>query len=229
MEFMLDTANLASIARMLDIYPISGLTCNPTILSKEGHVNFFDHVREMRQLAGADRTLHVQVVSTDCDGMLADAHAILDRGDADAFIKIPVTEEGMRAIRMLKEQHIGVTATAVYSRMQGMLAIAAGADYIAPYCNRMAETDVDFLQIIRDLRHIIDENGSKTKIIAASFRNKAQITGALLAGAHAATVSPAFLSAAVETVLVKQTVEDFSASWSSIFGSDTPAVLAAQK
>ena len=138
MEILFDTANLADIEEMTPLYPVSGVTTNPTIIKAEGRIDLYPHLRRIREIIGPDRTLHVQVLAQDADGIVADAHRLLDQIDGKVYAKIPTTEQGIKAIRLLKNEGIGVTATAIYSKTQGMLAIAAGADYIAPYFNRMA-------------------------------------------------------------------------------------------
>ncbi len=137
MEILFDTANLTDIEEMTPFYPVSGVTTNPTIIKAEGRIDFYNHMRRIREIIGPDRTLHIQVLAQDADGIVADAHRLLDQVDGNVFAKIPTTEQGIRAMRLLKDEGIGVTATAIYSKTQGMLAIAAGADYIAPYFNRM--------------------------------------------------------------------------------------------
>ena len=170
--------------------------------------------------------MHVQVIAEDCEGILEDADAILNNIDDKVFIKVATTTEGLKAMRALKARGVGVTATAIYSKIQGFMAIACGADFIAPYCNRMENLDIDSCEVIASLRQMIDENGSKTRIVAASFKNMAQVTGALLAGAHAATIPPALLLKAFDTAAIKEAVEDFNADWVAAQGQVSIADLA---
>lgn len=218
MEYLLDTANLELIKKYQQIFPITGVTSNPSILKAEGKVPFFERLNQIRETIGPEKTLHVQVTCSDCDGMLREAKAIQSRIDADVFIKIPVTEEGLRAIIKLKEQKMRVTATGIYHKTQGFLAIAAGADYIAPYCNRMATLDIDFRDTITAFRRVIDDNRSETKILAASFHCIEQVNDAFIAGAHAATVDPGLLCGALESACVEKAVDIFGRDWRSIRG-----------
>ena len=137
------------------------------------------------------------------------------------YAKIPTTEQGIKAIRLLKNEGIGVTATAIYSKTQGMLAIAAGADYIAPYFNRMESLDIDTSATIKSLAKFIDRHGASTKIMAASFKNVAQVSAAFEAGAQAVTLHPSLLRAALSTPDVNQAVAAFSQDWYDTFGTDT--------
>lgn len=225
MEFLFDTANLEAIKTYSECYPITGVTSNPSILKAEGKIDFFVHMRKIRELIGMERSLHIQVVAEDCDGILRDAQSVLRNVDEQVYIKIPVTEEGLKAMRILKAQGKGVTATAIYTKIQGFLAIAAGADFIAPYYNRMENLDVDSSGTIAAFRRMIDENGGKTKILAASFKNIAQVNSAFLAGAHTATLAPALLREAMGGAAIKKAVADFTADWTAIHGCVTIAEL----
>lgn len=218
MEYLLDTGNLNLIAKYQQIIPISGVTSNPSILKAEGNVPFFERLNEIRRIIGPEKSLHVQVTRTDCDGMLKEADAILSRVDSRVLIKIPVTEEGLKAMMRLKAEDVGVTATGIYHKTQGFLAIAAGVDYIAPYCNRMASLDIDFRDTVASFRKVIGDNRAKTKILAASFHCIEQVNDAFMAGAHAATVDPSLLHGALQSACVENAVNKFSEDWISIRG-----------
>ena len=130
MEYLLDTANIEEIKYYNDYLPISGVTSNPSIVKKEGNIDFFAHMKEIRNIIGFDATLHVQVSTKDYEGMMADAKAILENIDDKVYIKIPVTMDGIKAIKELKKQGVNITATAVYTKAQAFMALEAGADYI---------------------------------------------------------------------------------------------------
>lgn len=221
MEFLLDTANLEWIRRCCDAFPITGITSNPSILKAEGKLDLFAHFRKIRALIGLERTLHIQVLAEDCEGILADAATILQQVDERVYIKVPTTEEGLKAMKALKEKGVGVTATAIYSKIQGFLAIAAGADFIAPYFNRMENLDVDAREVIAAFAEMIGRTGANTKILAASFKNMAQVNDALLAGAQTVTVQPALLCDALKSAAVEKAVRDFAADWKAVYGEDT--------
>ncbi len=213
MEFMIDDAGLDEIRRAIDVFPISGVTSNPTILKKENEADLFKDLTALRQLIGDDRTLHVQVVSDTSEGMIHDAKAILQHVDSSVYIKIPTTEQGLKAMRELKKHGVHITATAVYIKIQEYMAIACGADYIAPYYNRMENLDMAASSIIASFRTMIDENRSQTRILAASFKNMTQVTRALEAGAHAATMQPSLLHMAFASPEVQKAIDDFHTDW----------------
>lgn len=221
MEILFDTANLADIEQMTPIYPMSGVTTNPTIIKAEGRIDFYPHFRRIRQVIGPDRTLHIQVLAQDADGIVADAHRLLEMVDDRVFVKIPTTEQGIKAMRLLREEGIGVTATAIYSKTQGILAIAAGANYIAPYFNRMESLDIDTVATIKSLARFIDRHGASCKIMAASFKNVAQVSAAFEAGAQAVTLAPQLLRAALGASEVTQAVNAFASDWHDTFGTDS--------
>ena len=122
MDILFDTANLDDIERLTPIYPVTGVTTNPSILKKEGQIDFYAHLKQIRSIIGPNRTLHVQVLAKDAQGMIDEAHRLLDKIDANVYPKIPTTEAGIQAMRTLKEEGVKVTATAIYSKTQGFLA-----------------------------------------------------------------------------------------------------------
>ena len=221
MEILFDTANLDAIETMTPIYPVAGVTTNPTIIKAEGRIDFYPHFRRIRSIIGRERTLHVQVLARDADGIIADAHRLLDQIDENVYVKIPTNEQGIKAMAALKREGVRVTATAIYSKTQGILAIAAGADYIAPYFNRMESLDIDTSATIKSLAKFIDRHGASCKIMAASFKNVAQVSAAFEAGAAAVTLPPALLRASLAAPDVTQAVNAFAEDWYDTFGIDT--------
>ena len=222
MELMLDNANIETIKEFAEIYPYVGVTSNPTIIKKEGKIDFFEHFRQIRQIIGEDRTLHIQVVSQTAEEMIKEAEKIVEKIDKDVYIKIPVTEEGLKAIKNLKARGFKITATAIYTKMQGLVAIAAGADYIAPYYNRIQSRGSDASATVACFRQNIDNFGKKTKILAASFHHGGQVTNALQAGAHAVTIQPGLLREMVcanYTNYIDNAVTTFAADWEESQGT----------
>ena len=151
MEFMLDTLNINEIKKWARVLPLAGVTSNPTIAKKEGEIDFFKRIHEVREIIGEAPSIHVQVVAKDYDGILKDAAKIRQECGGNVFIKVPVTPEGLAAIKTLKSEGYKITATAIYTVFQGLLAIEAGADYLAPYYNRMENLNIDSAQVIAQL------------------------------------------------------------------------------
>lgn len=218
MEFMLDTANISDIKKFIEIAPISGVTSNPSILKKEGKIEFFNHMKKIRNIIGEECTLHVQVIAQDYEGMMKDAKAILETIDKNVYIKVPTTQEGLKVIKALKEKNIKVTATAIYTKFQAYLAIVAGADFIAPYFNRMQNLNIEPNEAILEMANVIQRTNSKTKILAASFKNVTQVTSALENGAHAVTMGVDIIEAALAMPSIQKAVDDFTNDWDTING-----------
>lgn len=216
MEFMLDTINIEKIRYYQSILPLSGVTSNPSIIKKEGKIDLFAHLKEIKQMIGK-ASLHVQVVGETIEEILADAQEIVDQLGQDIFIKVPVNEPGLAAIKQLKAKGVNVTATAIYSEMQGYLAIAACADYLAPYYNRMENLNIDAVAIIKSLAMEIDRTQSQSKILAASFKNVAQVNQACRQGAHSITASPDIFAQVFGMPSIYKAVADFKKDWEETF------------
>ncbi|MGT2722428.1 fructose-6-phosphate aldolase [Streptococcus porcinus] len=213
MEYMLDTLNLDEIRKWSRILPLAGVTSNPTIAKKEGAIDFFERIREVRAIIGDKASIHVQVVAQDYDGILKDAEEIRKQCGDSIYIKVPVTTEGLAAIKTLKAKGYLITATAIYTTFQGLLAIAAGADYLAPYYNRMENLNIDPAVVIRQLAEAIDRDFSESKILAASFKNVGQINQAFSQGAQAVTAGPDVFEAGFAMPSIQKAVDDFSKDW----------------
>ena len=225
MKYLLDTANLDEIRELSEYLPIAGVTSNPTIVKREGAVPFFAHMREIRTIIGSLRPLHIQVTARNYDGMMRDAEAVFRHVDEKVFIKVPVDFAGVKVIKALKRQGANVTATAVYGMDQAFIALEAGADCIAPYFNRMEALGVDAANVIGSIAGIISHYGYETEILAASFKQPAQIDRAILAGAHSITVSPSILREVFGKKIIKDAVQAFSDDWSSLYGGKMLAEL----
>ena len=226
MKYLIDSANLDEIRALSEYLPIAGVTSNPSIVKKEGSVPFFAHMREIRSIIGNLRPLHIQVTATDYDGMMRDAEAVFRHVDEKVFIKVPVDFEGVKVIKALRRQGANVTATAVNGMDQAFMALEAGADCIAPYYNRMEALGVDAASVIGNIAGIIAHYGYETEILAASFKQPAQIDRAILAGAHSVTVAPDVLRGIFAKQVVADAVQAFSDDWTGLYGGKTLAELA---
>lgn len=221
MEFLLDTVHIADIKKYANIIPLSGVTSNPSIVKKEGKIDFFNHMKEIRSIIGNDATLHIQAVGQTTEAMIEDAHTILENVDDNVYIKIPTNEAGLAAIKQLKAEGINITATAIYTKFQGYLAMTAGADYLAPYYNRMVNMNIDADEVIGALADQIKRDNSKTKILAASFHTVQQVNSAFEMGAQAATMSADILNTALTAPAIGAAVDNFTADWEGIYGKNS--------
>ncbi len=217
MEIMLDTANLEEIEKGLEFFPITGVTSNPTILKALGKVDLYEHLGKVKELCG-NRSLHVQVVSETAEEIVKEAEVIRQKLGLNTYIKIPVNKEGLKAIRELSRKGVNVTATAVYSSMQGMLAVLAGAKYVAVYFNRMENNNSDPSLTIEEISNFIEEGGYIAKVLGASYKNVGQLVKSFNSGARSITVSPDLLYAAVEMASIGKAVADFKTDFETING-----------
>ncbi len=216
MEYMLDTLNLEAIKKWSKILPLAGVTSNPTIAKAEDQIDFFERIKEVRSIIGDKASIHVQVVAKDYEGILKDAAEIRRQAGDSIFVKVPVTTDGLTAIKTLKADGYHITATAIYTTFQGLLAIEAGADYLAPYYNRMENLNIDAEAVIGQLAEAIDRECSDSKILAASFKNVGQVNKAFAFGAQAITAGPDVFEAGFAMPSIQKAVDDFGKDWESI-------------
>lgn len=217
-ELMLDTANLEDIQEAFSDWPVVGVTSNPSILKKEGQIDIYERLAAIKSICGNKRSLHVQVVSDTRAGIVAEAHHILKRLGSDVYIKIPVSSEGLPAIKELAAEGVNITATAIYSALQGILAILAGAKYIAVYYNRMENNCTDPNAVIREIRNFIDKSGSDAMILAASFKNVSQVMEAYTNGAQSATVDPTVIRLGIGMASINDAVKVFAKDFTDVHG-----------
>lgn len=218
MEFIIDTVDLEEIKDAIDHMPITGVTSNPSIVKATSPKNFFEHMKEVRKIIGKDRSLHVQVISKDCDEIVKEGHRILEEIDDQVYIKVPVSYEGIKAIKILKSEGLNVTATAVYDLMQAYMALAAKADYIAPYVNRIGNLGSDPYELINELSNRIVMDNYECKILAASFKGLQQIRDAFNAGAQSVTAPVAVLKQIFANPNIEKAVNDFNNDWYDVYG-----------
>lgn len=220
MEFIIDTVDLKQIEEAVEYLPITGVTSNPSIVKKSSPQNFFEHMKEIRKIIGYERSLHIQVISKDCDEIIKEAKRIIEEIDDQVYIKVPVSYQGIKAIKTLKTMGINVTATAVYDLMQAYMALAAGADYIAPYVNRIGNLGSDPFDLISNLAKKIAEDKYDCKILAASFKGVRQVKEALNNGSQAVTVPVEILKQIFANPNIEKAVNDFNNDWYDVYGKN---------
>ena len=217
MLLLIDDANIEAIRELCGYFPVDGVTTNPSILAANRREPYAV-LEEIRQLIGPDKQLHVQVTSQTAEDMVAEGLEILRRLGKTTYVKVPVTREGLKAIRLLKEQGCRITATAIYTTMQAYLAAKAGADFAAPYVNRIDNQGFDGVDTVRAMQDIFDSHGFTTQILAASFKNSRQVMDLCQYGIGAATVSPDVMESLVKNDSVAAAVEKFSRDFQRLCG-----------
>ena len=224
MKLILDTANLDDIKYFNTYYPISGVTTNPTILSREGG-DIVKHLHTIREIIGEDKELHIQVTETEFEKIVAEAKAIVKAFGKNTFVKIPATDVGLRATAALKKEGIKVTVTAVFSAGQALLAATAGAAYVAPYVSRLENICEDGIGVVAEIQQVFDCDDYDTVILAASFKTAREVLDVALAGAGAATVSADVLKKLLSHTSTDTSIAGFAADWKKAFGDHTLSEL----
>ena len=219
MELILDTADVEQVRQLSELLTISGVTTNPSIIAKSGKQPE-QAIGDLVEALGAEQSLFVQTVQTSFEGIMAEAREICALRPRNTYAKIPVTHEGLRAIKAAKAEGLGVLATAIYSADEAFLAAMNGADYLAPYVNRMCNFGDGIGQVI-DLLTMLERQGLSSKVVAASFKSAEQVHELIVAGIQAVTVPPAVVWAMVDHPGTRIAVDEFSATWANAFGRTT--------
>lgn len=217
MKLLIDDANIQQIKRLYDLYAIDGVTTNPSILAKSGRAPY-DVLKEIREFIGADAELHAQVVSTSATDMVEEGKKMVELLGKNTFIKVPTVPEGLKAMKILSSLGYKVTATAIYTPMQAYMAAKAGADYAAPYINRIDNLGANGVETAKTIQNIFDNCGFKTEILAASFKNSNQVQELCEYGVGASTVAPDVIDGLLKNACVTQAVADFTADFEALCG-----------
>ena len=184
MKFFLDTANVDEIKRVNDLGLCDGVTTNPSLINKEGR-DFKEVVSEISKIV--DGPVSAEVTCYDYEGMVDQARDLAKWSD-NIVVKIPMTEDGLKAIHTLSKEGIKTNCTLIFSISQGIMAMKAGATYISPFMGRIDDMGENGAELVSSLRDVIDIYGYESEIIAASIRHINHLEEAALAGAHIATI-----------------------------------------
>lgn len=219
MELIIDSSNIEQIKELNDLLTIIGVTTNPTILTKSGR-EAMDVVKDLCEVLSEDQLLFIQTVQTSFEGIMEEAKKISSIRNKNMYVKIPVTHEGLRAIKECKKLGIHTLATAIYTADQAFLAAMNGAEYLAPYTNRMCNYG-DGVQDVKDLIEMLRVNHMPAKVIAASFKNTYQVHELIKAGIQAVTVPCDVLYQMIDHPGTKIAVGEFSVNWQRAYNRNT--------
>lgn len=217
MMYLLDTANLEQIKRAFDLYPMSGVTTNPTIISKENR-NFIEILKGIRSVIGKDKMLHVQAVSTKAEEIVKEAEYLNEVIGGNLYIKVPVIAEGIKAMKILKNKGIKVTATAIFTAEQALMAAVSGAEFVAPYVNRIDNITGSGVNVVDEIMELFELHNVDAKVLAASFKNVQQVHEVALTGAQSVTVNAEIMDKLLEHPLTDWSVEQFIKDWETVYG-----------
>ena len=220
MLYILDTADLKAIEHCNAFYPLAGVTTNPSIIARE-KTDFWKLVQEIRKIIGPEKMLHVQTVQKKADKMVDEALLLKERLGGQLYIKIPIGEEGLKAAMELKKREIGVTMTAIFTPLQALMAAQAGADFVAPYVNRLDNIIGDGVRVVEEIVHLMEVHQLSCRVLAASFKNVQQVHGCAMAGCQSVTVAADILKAVIGHPMTDAAVAGFDRDWTDTYGSKT--------
>lgn len=227
MKLLLDTANLDDIRYFNEYYPIVGVTTNPSILAKEGG-DIVEHLLKIRKIIGDDKELHIQVTETEFEKIIEEARSLVHLFGNSTFIKIPATDQGIKATRYLSSKGYDITMTAILSPSQAMLAANAGAAYVAPYVSRLENICDDGIEIVSEIQKMFNVSNINTQVLAASFKTVRQVLNVALTGAQAATVGSDVMANLLNHTTTDTSIAGFKADWKNAFGDVTLGELIEQ-
>ena len=217
MKLFIDDANLDAIRELAEYYPIDGVTTNPSILAKAKR-DPRETLKAIREIIGEDMIIFAQAVDLTCEGMIKDAHMIMDLLGKNTIVKIPSTPTGFKAIRQLKKEGITTCGTVVYTPMQAYLAAKAGASYVAPYVNRIDNMGYDGVAVVKKIQNILENNDMDCEVLAASFKNSQQVLELAEYGVGSATCAADVIKSFVKSATIDGAVNDFVNDFEALTG-----------
>jgi len=209
MKFFIDTANTKEIQEAVDLGMVDGVTTNPSLIAKEGR-NFEEIIRDIVKLV--DGPISAEVISLEAQGMVSEGKALADIHE-NIVIKVPMTMEGLKAVRLLADDGIKTNVTLVFSATQALLAAKAGATYVSPFVGRLDDISQVGMDLIADIMTIFDNYGYPTEVIVASVRNPVHVLEAAKVGADIATIPFKVIQQLAKHPLTDKGIESFLADW----------------
>ena len=212
MKLFIDTANIDEIKEVNEWGVICGVTTNPSLIAKEGR----DFKQVIEEIAGiVDGPISAEVISLEKDGMIKEARE-LAKINPNIIIKIPMTKEGLKAVKVLSQEGIKTNVTLIFSPNQALLAARAGATYVSPFVGRLDDIGNEGMHIIEDIVQMFDIHGIDTEIIAASIRHPVHVIQAAKAGAHISTIPYKVFVQMLAHPLTDAGIERFLKDWEGL-------------
>lgn len=210
MKFFIDTANLEEIKEASELGLIDGVTTNPSLIAKEGNVDFKQRIAEICEIVDGD--VSAEVTALDTDGMLEQGRKLAKIAD-NVVVKCPLTWDGLKATKQFRSEGTKVNVTLCFSPSQAILAAKAGAAYISPFIGRLDDISQDGMQLIRDIVQIYDNYEFEAEVLAASIRHPIHIVESALAGVDVSTVPFKVFQKIVKHPLTDKGLDAFLADW----------------
>ncbi|MFU8787054.1 MAG: fructose-6-phosphate aldolase [Candidatus Izemoplasmataceae bacterium] len=214
MKLFIDSANVEHIREIASLGIISGVTTNPTLVAKEGR-DFNEVIKEITSIV--DGPISGEVISLDAEGMIKEGREIA-KIHKNMIVKIPMTAEGLKAVKQLASEGIKTNVTLIFSTNQALFAALAGASYVSPFVGRLEDTLHDGIEVVEQIRDVFDIYGLDTEIISASIRSPKQLQDSALVGAHIATVPYEVFKKSLKHPLTDTGIASFLADWEKVFG-----------
>ena len=218
MRLFLDTANIEEIRHGVSLGLVTGVTTNPSLVSREGKVEYKTLVKEICSIVPGP--VSTEVLSQDASGMVAEAREIAKWAD-NIVVKIPASLEGVEATFRLAKENIKVNFTLCFSLNQALLGMTAGATYISPFVGRLDDIGEDGMKVVEDIVHVLSYYGSPTQVIAASIRHAQHCVAAAKGGAHIATIPYRVLLQMIQHPLTDIGIKRFLDDWREVMGEAT--------
>ena len=216
MKFFIDTANVDEIRKANDMGVICGVTTNPSLIAKEGR-DFKKTIEEITTIVDGPISGEVKATTVKAEDMIAEAREIA-KIHKNMVVKIPMTIEGLKAVKVLSKEGIKTNVTLIFSANQALLAARAGATYVSPFLGRLDDISTDGLELIRTISDIFATHAIETEIISASVRHPIHVTECALAGADIATVPYSVIEQMTKHPLTDQGIEKFKKDYEAVFG-----------
>lgn len=209
MIYIADTADITALKELYSFFPLEGVTTNPTILKMSG-LKLSVAIKQIAEVIGKGM-IHVQVLSNTSEEMVKEAKKYKEYFgfEDNYYAKIPVTIEGFKAMRILKDAGINVTATAIFTQQQALVASKSGADFVAPYVSRLDNISSHGIEVVSDIVKNTKEFNLPTRVLAASFKTVDQIHRVSMVGSHSATINPELLHQLVKHPMTDISVTQF--------------------
>ena len=216
MKFFIDTANVDDIRKANDMGVICGVTTNPSLIAKEGR-DFTEVIKEITSIVDGPISGEVKATTVDAEGMIREGREIAAI-HPNMIVKIPMTVEGLKAVKVLSAEGIKTNVTLIFSANQALLAARAGATYVSPFLGRLDDISSPGIELIEAIVQIFDNYDIDTEIIAASIRNTVHVTECALAGADIATVPYGVIEQMTKHPLTDQGIVKFQEDYRKVFG-----------
>lgn len=216
MKFFVDTANVEEIKKANDMGIICGVTTNPSLIAKEGR-DFAEVIKEITDIVDGPISGEVKATTVDAEGMIAEGREIA-KIHPNMVVKIPMTVEGLKAVKVLNAEGVKTNVTLVFSAAQALLAARAGASYVSPFLGRLDDISMPGIDLIYEITEIFQMHDIETEIIAASIRNPIHVIDCAKAGADIATVPYKVLEQMTKHPLTDQGIAKFQVDYKAVFG-----------